>query len=429
MKGFVKFLKNLFWFCVVLALIGVTAGICYVCYDYYSGGAEKYDKLYTQAIFWVTNLKNKITGEETVELKIEEVSPSRTPVMILGLENSDRADMDGNRNCVFYDEEGNPIIFVYGKDIGGDLYFPYGLYAGDRVEKARLFTGNMEDMPDITEFFSWDRTSGFGMISEEFLLGLEPGEYYIFLDPVNEQGDGCGAHYVPLIVEAQTTYISTQQGFSGEIGDLGFIYNDLQNVQQIVLPFYNLGDSRIIMVKELIDGMPGQVMEKDMSTSDYEILPGGNAVVLKEEYLSSFSANDLRRYQVMLSSGKTLDVGYTRFFTIDGEPDWLSLSGPDVYDMSEGGDFVLDISKGWAMGYHCVTIWDISAPPNIRVVEHLTEDYNGDNPFIDEEKNQVVITESFMQSLKADNPYNLVFAYSFPGSGFINYNFGFITVP
>ena len=87
-------------------------------------------------------MKNKITGEETVELVLEEVSPSKLPEMTLSLEGTSRDDVDGNHNNVVYDEEDRRVIFVYGKDIGGDLYFPYILSYDERIEAAWLFTGN-----------------------------------------------------------------------------------------------------------------------------------------------------------------------------------------------------------------------------------------------------------------------------------------------
>ena len=94
-------------------------------------------------------MKNKITGEETVELVLEEVSPSKLPVMTLSLEGTSREETDDNRSSVAYDEESRPIIFVYGKDIGGDLYFPYKLSYDERIEAAWLFTGNEEDMLEL----------------------------------------------------------------------------------------------------------------------------------------------------------------------------------------------------------------------------------------------------------------------------------------
>jgi len=194
LKGFVKFLKNLLWLCLVLVLLAGIGGICFGFYDYYSGNKEPYDRLLTQAKFMVLYLKNKITGEEMVELTIEEVSPSKQPVMNLSIEGI-------NRDVVVLDEENRQVIFVYGKDIGGDLYFPYQLAAGERIDAAWLFTGNEADMNDITEYVSYDPVSWAGVVSQKFLTVLEPGEYYIFLDPVNDQGDGLGSHCVPLIVE------------------------------------------------------------------------------------------------------------------------------------------------------------------------------------------------------------------------------------
>ena len=424
MNGFKKFIKNFIWLCEVLILLAVSAGVIYGIYDYYTGGAEKYDKLFTQAKFWVMNMKNKITGEETVELVLEEVSPSKLPEMTLSLEGTSRDDVDGNHNNVVYDEEDRRVIFVYGKDIGGDLYFPYKLSYDERIEAAWLFTGNEEDMLDVTEYVTHDAVSGAGIVSQDFLMGLEPGEYYIFLDPVNEQGDGVGAHCVPLIIEEQTTYISTQRGFAGTSPFSDFLFNDLQSVHRITLPFYNLGDDRIVMLKEVIDGLPGQSTEHSLSSSDYEINSVGNAVTLTEEYLSGFSVNEMRRFKVVLSSGNSLDIGYHRLFTIDGDPDWLSASGADVYDQSEGGDFVLDIHKGWAQKYHCVSIWG-----DDLIVEELTDNNGGDNPLLDEEHDQIVIPESIMKSLDSDYGYNLVLAYVYPGTGFINYNYGFYVVP
>lgn len=430
MKTFVKFLKKLIWFLEIVLLFAISAGVIYGVYDYHTGGAEKYEKMYTQAVLWLVNVKNTITGEESAELTLEEVSPSKTPIFNLSLEGSGREDLDGNRNCVAYDTENKPVIFVYGKDIGGNLYFCYGLWSGERLDKAWLFTGDAANMTDITEHVSWNQVSGVGIVSEEFMMSLEPGEYCIFLDPVNEEGEGTGAHYVPLIVEEQTTYISTQQGFAGSGGEGNFIYNNLQNVQPILVPFYNLGDDRILMIKELVEGMPGQIMERSIDSSLYEILPAGNAIILSEEYLSGFSPNEMRRYKVLLSSGKSLDVGYTRFFTIDGEPDWLSVTGPDIYDLSEGGDFVLNIHKGWAMSYHCVSIWFLNPDDsNVLLIENLSEDFNGDNPLLNEEQDQIVIPASVMQSLNVDSSYNLVLAYTFPGNGFINYSVGFRVVP
>lgn len=423
MKGFIKFIKNLFWLCVLLAVFTVVGGICFGFYDYYNGNAEKYDKLFTQAKFWVTNLKNKITGEETVELVIEEVSPSRLPVMTLSLDGTSRDDAHSN---VAYDEEGRRVIFVYGKDIGGDLYFPYQLAEGEHIDAAWLFTGNEGDMSDISEYVSYNPVSWAGIVSQEFLMGLEPGEYYLFLDPVNEQGDGVGAHCVPLIVEEQTTYISTQQGFVRNPGSDGFIYHDLQNIHPILFPFYNLGDDRIVMVSELIDGLPGQYTEHSLGSVDYKINSVGNGFTLTEEYLSSLKENETRRYKVVLASGKSYDTGYTRLFTVDGEPDWLSMSGPIVYDQSEGGDFILDIHKGFAQKYHCVQIW--ANDPDQLLMEDLMDQTGDDLYFLDEEKNRVVIPESVMRSLESNRPYNFMLAYVYPGTGYINYHFCFEVV-
>lgn len=419
MKGFVKFLKNLLWLCLVLVLLAGIGGICFGFYDYYSGNKEPYDRLLTQAKFMVLNLKNKITGEEMVELTIEEVSPSKQPVMNLSIEGI-------NRDVVVLDEENRQVIFVYGKDIGGDLYFPYRLAADERIDAAWLFTGNEADMTDITEYVSYDPVSWAGVVSQKFLTVLEPGEYYIFLDPVNGQGDGVGSHCVPLIVEEQTTYISIQQGFIRDSDSDGFIYNDLQSIHPIMFPFYNLGDDRIVMVSELIDGLPGQYTEHSLGSEDYEINAVGNGFILTEEYLSGLKANEMRRFKVVLGSGRSFDTGYTRLFTVDGEPDWLSMSGPVIYDKSEGGDFILDIHKGFALKYHYVSMW--ANDPDELLMEDLMDQTGDDLNFLDEENDRIVIPESVMMSLDSNRPHNFVLAYVYPGTGYINYHFCFEVV-
>ena len=412
MKGFVKFLKNLLWLCLVLVLLAGIGGICFGFYDYYSGNKEPYDRLLTQAQLMLVNLKNKITGEETVELTIEEVSPYKLPVMTLSLEGTSRDDVDGNKSNVIYDEEGRRVIFVYGKDLGGDLYFPYGAYAGEHLGGAWLFAGNEENMPEITEFVSWDVNCGVGMVSEEFLMGLEPGEYYIFLEPRNEAGEVCGGHCVPLIVEDTTTYTSTQQGFACE-PDKGLIMNDLQDIKPLLLPLYNLGEGRILTVQEVRNSATGGQDAFTMDASDYTITPDGKAFILSEEYLSGLNVNSMVTFKVLVSSGKTFDMGFDKILTLDGEPEWLTISGPDWYDLSEGGDFVLQLDRGWAQYYTCIAIR--TAETDVLVYDENFGRYGTDMPSMDEDNDVVILSEELMKTLVPNLGYHVMIGYSTGG--------------
>ncbi|MBP3684412.1 MAG: hypothetical protein J6J12_05560 [Oscillospiraceae bacterium] len=280
---------------------------------------------------------------------------------------------------------------------------------------AHLYTGNEWDMPVITEHVTVDTATGTGIIAEEFLMSLEPGEYFISIEPVNEQGQTVGLHCLRLVVEEETTYISPQQGFASLGSDWDYIFNDLQNIQPITLSCYNLGDDRIIKFQEISDGIGNQNLVSNVDSQYYEISEAGNSVTLKEEYLRTIPEYYMRRFQVTLASGKTINSTWHYLLTVDGEIDWLTVNGPTTYSLSAGGDYVADIYMGW--GSFIEAFYIIDQENGFTLVDEYYGKFEDLSlPSVDEENHKIIISEERMQTLDVGKEYNFCLKYQSGGT-------------
>lgn len=315
-----KILKAIF----TLVLIAMLGGSGYIMYDYMEH-PEKYDEFSKM-------FQDKITGKD--KIPVEEVSPFVTPEMTFTLENSPYA---GEAYVAHEDyEPDKPFIMCYGKDMGGNVYVPRNFHV---YQSASLYMGPDVPEQDITEYVSQNVELNYIEVQEELLMSLDAGEYYIVIEFMTEEGDLYPA-LIPLIVEEETTFNSTQRGVV-IYGDQYFcVTNDLENPKEISFTFYNLGDNPIralVLPSEIGDGH----LYTEADTDDYYINERGDTVTLKTEYLQSLTVNTKNRYAVRLANGEVLTMEWMEVCTVRGDSlKRLVISGPDTYSLSEGGDYV-----------------------------------------------------------------------------------------
>ena len=170
------------------------------------------------------------------------------------------------------------------------------------------------------------------------------------------------------------------------------------------------------MLRELSSGMGNQNLALPVASESYKIIPEGNAVVLTKEYLQNRPEFAMQRFQAVLASGATLDTGWTYITTVRGAVDWLTVNGPDVYFIAQGGDYIADIHMGWAQRFDAFHLIDVETG---RFIVDERDNGTGDFPSIDEENKRVVIPESVMKTLGVGREYNVVVKYQNGGTGFL----------
>ena len=315
-----KLIKVLFSF-LMLALLG---GSGYIMYDY-TKNPEKYDE-------FSKKFQDKITGKENIP--VEEVSPFVTPEMTLTLENS---PYEGEAYVAHEDyAPDKPLIMCYGKDMGGNIYVPRNFHV---YQSASLYSGPDVPERDITEYVSQNIEFKCIEISEELLMSLEAGEYYIVAEFMTEEGWLYPA-LIPLIVEEETTFNSVQSGVIVYGDEYFCVTNDIENPKEISFTFYNLGDNPIralVLPSDIGNGY----LYTEANPDDYYINERGDTVTLKTEYLQSLIVNTKNRYAVRLANGEVLTMESMEVCTVRGDSlNPLVISGPDTYSLSKGGDYV-----------------------------------------------------------------------------------------
>lgn len=264
----------------------------------------------------------------------EEAIQKKPPVMTLTAEGT-----RWEHNCILYDELGQPVIFCYGKDLGGNLYLPHYRDEGQKIHKAAVYTGNQWDLRSIKKHVSHIPETQTLVIAEEYLMGLEPGEYFIIVDD---------SQYIPILVSEQTDYDTPQRGIAAQGNQNGWIVNDLEKPKDITLFFYNLGSSTITGVSETRQlVMLPKPAETELDSTAFSISDDGHSITLLAEYLQQKEAGSYFDLKLTLSSGEMLEIRQPHIGTVQGDFDGLmEITGNDTYSLSKGGDLVLNYSFG-----------------------------------------------------------------------------------
>ena len=121
----------------------------------------------------------------------EDSLPGNTPLLTLT-----EVDTPWEGACIAYDNTGAPWVSCYQQDLGGSLSVPFVFPEGEQFRTASVYFGNVWDVRVITKHVSYDSTAQAVVIAEDYLMRLEPGEYFILLN-----GDN---HYIPLLVRGST---------------------------------------------------------------------------------------------------------------------------------------------------------------------------------------------------------------------------------
>jgi len=119
--------------------------------------------------------------------KTEETKPVNIPLQILTETGTPWEGL-----CIAYDDTGAPMVSCYMQDQGGSLTVPYRFPEGEHLDSARIYSGNLWDIRNITKHVSYDDTVQAVVITEKYLQTLKPGEYFIILNKDD--------HYFPLLV-------------------------------------------------------------------------------------------------------------------------------------------------------------------------------------------------------------------------------------
>ena len=308
-----KFLKFLF----VLVLLGALAAAGYYGYDYYQN-PEKYEEV------------EQIVREK---LNLMEVSPYVTPEMTLSLAGTYYED--AGWVCWDENDQSKPLIMCYGKDLGGNVYVPRDFHI---LQNAVIYGGPNLTQQDVTEYVTQNVEYKRIEIKEELLMSLDAGEYYIVCYFLTEEGEGPYPALIPLIVEEETTFNSTQSGFVNYADEYGWIVNDLYDVKEISFTFYNLGDNPIRAIAEVTNY--GRTTTK-LDPDDYYINERGDTVTLKAEYLKHRQMNTTGTYIVIRSDSNKIEMDYAVVGTVRGDSlQRMTITGPATYSHSVGGDYV-----------------------------------------------------------------------------------------
>lgn len=314
-----KIIRDIAKFMLILLLLGAVATGGYYGYDYFLN-PDKY---------------SDVERELRTKLLLEEVSPFVTPEMTLTLENTPYSA----ESWVFSDEldHSKPIIMCYGKDMGGNIYVPRNYHT---LQTASLYVGPGVPEQDITEYVTQNFDYKCIEISEELLMSLDAGEYYIVCYFITEEGEGPYPALIPLILEEETTFNSEQRGYVNYSDEYGWYLNDLYDVKDITFTFYNLGDNPIKAFAEVVQvGIRKDYIRLD--PDDYEINERGDTVTLKKEYLKHRKVNSTSEYAAILTNGDKLGMNYNVVGTVKGDSlQRLTITGPETYSRSAGGDYV-----------------------------------------------------------------------------------------
>jgi len=289
-------------------------------------------------------------------IPVESVSPFETPSMTLTAEGAQWCE-----NCVAYDTNGNPVIFCYGKDLGGDLTIPLDLGPNGMLYNAGIYTGNIWDIRSMGLSATYLPQTKTVVISQDYLMNLEAGEYFIVFN---------NSSYAPLLISDTTAYNSTQRGIAACGNEAGKIINDLLNPQDITLSFYNLGDNTIRSLTE-VRPMATNSVKTPVDSQYYTISEDCRSVTILAAYWQQQATGSFVTFEVRLANGDSLDMGHIHVGTVEGNDTGLmELAGPAFYSVSAGGDLIITYS-------------DLGTPTALSIYSDNRSDFVLDSNFID----------------------------------------------
>jgi len=388
---------KILWRLFILALFAAAVWIIYILFQSSTNPAAL-DHLPADLVELLTQTQSIVGTDfsQKPEIPVEEVSPFQTPVLELSI-----AGTKWEGNSIVNDSAGNPVVFCYSKDIGGDLHVPYYCNGETTVHSAGLFNGNKSDVRKFTKYVSCLPQTNTLVISEEYLMSREPGEYYIILDDY---------HYLPLIVSETTTFNSTQPGFAGQGNEFGWIINDLDDPQDITLYFYNLGDNPIrslSQTQQLV--MTPEPTITPMEEQYYTISPDGYSVTIHADYLAMQEVGYQVGFQVRLANGDTVDTGYTYIGTAQsGFTGLMEFQGEDTYSLSKGKDYTVFYTFGLSGG---AMFMNVSVDGQSPFIEENLSDFLSD--YVDLDNGIITLPEEILKkNLSKGDTFRIGISYN-----------------
>lgn len=375
-----KVIKKIFKFLFGLLLIVILAGSGYVMYDYVQH-PEKYED-------FAQMFEDKLTGRDKIVIK--EVSPFVKPTFEL-VNQKNAADHVWSYHTAF--ETSEEVIFTYYKSLGGELYLP--AQHGQEQKQALICSGVDGSLTDITEHMQMDEKSAVMIIKEAALKDQPAGEYIII---AGTKGNDASWKRYCVVIEEEVTYNNPQCECANQ-GDVEhfYLYNNIDDPQEISFYFYNTGDNPIVALLEVRSNIHDEVDKKQ-----YTINEQGNKVTLNAEYLDEHLINTSVEYAVRLANGEEKKMNYVKMWNVNEKGlDHLVLQGPSVYSLSKGGDFVLTYDLGGCTnvwGFYLYR-WDETATEifTAKKIQDLT------SPYVDLENHVITVPEEVMQTLEPDN--------------------------
>ena len=184
-RAILQMVKNIL---SLVVFLGLAAAVLVAAVRYF-GGDEASLMADLKEIFGVVT--ESISAEDPFG-ETEETTPANVPLQTLS-----EAGTPWEGKCIAYDDAGTPMVSCYGQDQGGSLTIPYSFPEGQQLRSASVYFGNVWDVRVITKHVSYDSEAQAVVIGEDYLQGLEPGEYFILLNN--------GEHYIPLLVRSGIT--------------------------------------------------------------------------------------------------------------------------------------------------------------------------------------------------------------------------------
>jgi len=388
---------KLLWRLLVLALLVVSIWVLFLMFRM-STDPNYHPELPAGVSVLLERLQDAMNQlDESADAYIqEEANPRKVPAMTLSTEGT-----RWENNCVLYDENRQDVVFCYGKDQGGDLKIPFFLEAGQKIQKATVFTGNKYDLRSVKKHISHIPETQTLVIAEDYLMGREPGECFIILDD---------SQYIPILVTELTDYATSQRGLAAQGNHNGWILNDLEQVQDLVLSFYNLGSDTITQVFETRQlSMFPNPTETELDSSACSVSEDGHSIILHADYLGQQEVGSYFNLKLALSSGEILNINHPRIGTVQGDFDGLmEISGKDTYSLSKDGDLVLTYSFGLKGLVANLNVSTDSVPELIAEnLMGLTSDY------IDFDRQTITIPEDLLKTkLSQDESIHIGISYT-----------------
>lgn len=383
-KSVIKILFTVLW---RLLIIAITVAVCYAGYILYD--STQNPDTYARVESWVEDKIEKLPFLESLEVPVQESISLEIPVMTLSDEGT---NWEGQ--CVQSDTEGNPVIFCYGKDVGGDLYASYVPHGGVDIKKVSLYTGNKWNMAAVKDAVVYQPVTNTVVVSEEYLMGLEPGEYFIVIEAADSKNRTASIQYLPLMVYEEFPFICAQRGLAAQGNDIGWIVSDLQNLKDITLPFYNTGNNPIV---SLIQVSPNMFTPNPRNTpvdeKYYTISPKGNSVTIKAAFWAQQTVGSYVDFKVKLANGEMLDMNNIHVGTIEGENTGLmELDGAETYSLSKDGDYIVSYDPEDCLNINGISLYHNG---NKLIEDNDLSDYISD--YIDFDRHIIIFPEEVLK--------------------------------